>query len=407
VKTEKKRKNIVIITPFYPILHRKDLNGDTKAIHYLIKSFSYNNNVLVIHSFIHRFKSTYKNILRVLTLGNHYKNFEYEDSYRNKVLFFENFLFFPKIDKIVNFFNEKYSKLFNDFCASENFIPDVGVIHFPTYYKGFLEHTETFPKKIAILHSVDIKKIKKNNQYWMNYFNTFDAIGFRSYVIKEAFEKLVKYENRTFLCLSGIPKEFLDVELRKKTYSKNTKINLMYAGKIDENKNLDKTVRSLHKLSKDFDFTFNIIGDGVKRKAVEELANHLKLRKSINFLGNMKRESVIQYMRTNDIFVMISKKETLGLVYLEAMASGCIVIGTKGQGIDGIIRDGENGFLSSSNDPKNIYETIKKVMELSEKEQIRIKFNAKNTVEKMSDIEMSNVYFDNICSVIDENTEEY
>jgi len=34
---------------------------------------------------------------------------------------------------------------------------------------------------------------------------------------------------------------------------------------------------------------------------------------------------------------MVSAPETFGLVYLEAMAKGCIVIGTKNWGIDGIV----------------------------------------------------------------------
>ena len=42
---------------------------------------------------------------------------------------------------------------------------------------------------------------------------------------------------------------------------------------------------------------------------------------------------------------MISSPETFGLAYLEAMARGNIVIGTKGWGIDGIVIDGENGLF--------------------------------------------------------------
>lgn len=51
-------------------------------------------------------------------------------------------------------------------------------------------------------------------------------------------------------------------------------------------------------------------------------------------------------MRDSDIFILPSVGETFGMVYLEAMASGCITIGTKGDGIDGFIRDKQNGFLT-------------------------------------------------------------
>ncbi|MDY4104991.1 MAG: glycosyltransferase, partial [Oscillospiraceae bacterium] len=34
-----------------------------------------------------------------------------------------------------------------------------------------------------------------------------------------------------------------------------------------------------------------------------------------------------------------------GLTYLEAMACGCYTIGSRGEGIDGVLVDGENGVL--------------------------------------------------------------
>lgn len=55
---------------------------------------------------------------------------------------------------------------------------------------------------------------------------------------------------------------------------------------------------------------------------------------------------------------MPSYPEGFGIVYLEAMASGCVTIGTKGEGIDGFIRDGENGFLVPPDDVDAIVQTI-------------------------------------------------
>ena len=46
-----------------------------------------------------------------------------------------------------------------------------------------------------------------------------------------------------------------------------------------------------------------------------------------------------------NVWIMISKNETFGLVYLEAMARGCITIGSRNQGIDGVINHGVNGFF--------------------------------------------------------------
>ena len=64
----------------------------------------------------------------------------------------------------------------------------------------------------------------------------------------------------------------------------------------------------------------------------------------------------------NGIFVLSVFVLTIYGVFhgedLEAMGEGCITIGTKGEGIDGIIRDGENGFLVERDDALAIAEII-------------------------------------------------
>ena len=50
-------------------------------------------------------------------------------------------------------------------------------------------------------------------------------------------------------------------------------------------------------------------------------------------------------MKDADVFIMLSKPETYGLVYVEAMANGCITVASRGEGFDGIIENGKNGFL--------------------------------------------------------------
>ena len=51
------------------------------------------------------------------------------------------------------------------------------------------------------------------------------------------------------------------------------------------------------------------------------------------------------------------------MVYLEALASGCITICRKKDGIDGIIKDGFNGFLCED----NLEELFIKIFEISDK----------------------------------------
>ena len=59
----------------------------------------------------------------------------------------------------------------------------------------------------------------------------------------------------------------------------------------------------------------------------------------------MSRENVYEEMKKADMFIMVSYKETLGLTYLEAIAAGDLVIGTKNQGIYGLFDESEGCYL--------------------------------------------------------------
>ncbi|BAC14842.1 hypothetical conserved protein [Oceanobacillus iheyensis HTE831] len=407
---EKNKKNrITIITPFYPIKHRDDLFEDTKAVYYLLKEFTNSNDILIVHSFMHGFKDAWRQILKVLPVKSNYKNYLYKDDYGNHILFLEYLLLLPKSIKTLSYFNKKYAEILFEYFENEQFSPEIGVVHFPSYYKDLMINMDILPKKIAIIHSFDIKNIKNRYSlpFWKEYFEKYDAIGFRSYIIKKEFEKLIGTKNKSFMCLSGIPEEYLKVKLSNSTYNTKEDIKLMYAGRLDSNKNVAKSVLALKEINKSLAYSFTIVGEGEEKENIKNLSLDLGISERIKFVGRVSRNKTFKIMQDQDIFIMVSIKETLGLVYLEAMAAGCIVIATRGQGIDGIILDGENGFLTESTNENAIYQTIYKVMNLSPNEQMRIKHNAKQTVSQLSDISLSKKYYSNIRSIIQEEKYYY
>lgn len=74
-------------------------------------------------------------------------------------------------------------------------------------------------------------------------------------------------------------------------------------------------------------------------------------------------EQMPQVYRGADVFALPSENETLGQVYIEAMASGVPVIGTNVGGVPEIIHDGENGFLSALNDASMLAGQITQLLE--------------------------------------------
>jgi teichuronic acid biosynthesis glycosyltransferase TuaC len=88
-----------------------------------------------------------------------------------------------------------------------------------------------------------------------------------------------------------------------------------------------------------------IIGVGADQNRFAALARDLGIGDRVHFLGRRSRAEVAEAMRTCTVFVLPSRYEGLGCVYLEAMACGKPVVACRGQGIDEIIRHGSNGWL--------------------------------------------------------------
>ena len=101
-----------------------------------------------------------------------------------------------------------------------------------------------------------------------------------------------------------------------------------------------------------------IIGEGYLKDELRKMVSDMELVDSVIFYGQIPNKEVLRLMNQSKYFVMVSSPEGLGIVYLEAMASGCIVIGTKGEGIEDVIVDGENGFLVEVNDVERINRVI-------------------------------------------------
>lgn len=101
-----------------------------------------------------------------------------------------------------------------------------------------------------------------------------------------------------------------------------------------------------------------IIGDGPERANLLALADSLGIATKVRFAGRLSRSEVAQAMGMCALFVLPSRYEGLGCVYLEAMASERPVVGCRGQGIEEVIQDGENGRLIDPGDLNGLTDAI-------------------------------------------------
>lgn len=141
--------------------------------------------------------------------------------------------------------------------------------------------------------------------------------------------------------------------------SEKVPLSFLQVGHLQTQKRVDVTLRAVAKLREIHpEAVLTVIGAGPEREALETLSRELRMEDSVRFTGEISNREVLAEMSRTQFFVMPSVREGFGIVYLEAMASGCIAVGTEGEGIADLICHGENGFLVPPDDPDAIVKVI-------------------------------------------------
>jgi len=93
---------------------------------------------------------------------------------------------------------------------------------------------------------------------------------------------------------------------------------------------------------------FLIAGEGHLHEDLEKKTARLGIQDSVIFLGN--RQDIPELLSLADVFVLPSVWEGLPLALLEAMSAGLPVIATRVEGVEAVVKEGENGYLLDSKD---------------------------------------------------------
>ncbi|HOV14023.1 MAG TPA: glycosyltransferase [Spirochaetota bacterium] len=139
-------------------------------------------------------------------------------------------------------------------------------------------------------------------------------------------------------------------------------INLLYAGRVSEDKNIDflisvyKKVREKHKK-----INLIIAGDGPYLKLLKE--RHKKDDRII-FVGNVKRDKLPIYYSASDLFVFPSITDTFGMVVLEAQTTGLPALVSNIGGPKEIVIDGKTGFIAIANNFKDWENKLEHIVKL-------------------------------------------
>jgi glycosyltransferase involved in cell wall biosynthesis len=250
-------------------------------------------------------------------------------------------------------------------------------------------------KTCIVMHDggAAIKKLYKNT--YNELIASIDIWGYRSLQIKKDFESQYGEMKRNFICYSGVPEHFIAKE-NKKTFSAPLK-KFLFVGLLIERKNPDALIKAISKIyGNKHDYSILYIGDGKEKDKLRLLAKEGHIEDKIYLMGRLEREEVSRNMIDSECFIMISRDETFGLVYIEAMGSGCITLASKGEGMDGVIVNGVNGFLCTAGNYHELAKIIIHINNLSPTERMAISNNAISTALSMTDKQVAKKYIESI-----------
>ena len=183
---------------------------------------------------------------------------------------------------------------------------------------------------------------------------------------KQVFNKYIpaehrkKIEKKTYIIPNGIDNFwFENTPNFSKVLNKNY-IKLIYAGRIDKNKNITTTQKATEILRKEgYKISFTVVGKVKDKKEFHRIQNDAFTR----YIPAVPKEDLIRIYRDSDIFIMPSYAESFGLVYAEAMSQGLPVIYSKEQGFDNQFDEGVVGYHVDANSPENVADGIKQVID--------------------------------------------
>ncbi|WP_455204145.1 glycosyltransferase family 4 protein [Kaarinaea lacus] len=136
-------------------------------------------------------------------------------------------------------------------------------------------------------------------------------------------------------------------------------------GRVEAAKGQHLLIEALHQLKQQgLSVHATIIGPAMTSNYLQQLQQRcgdLDLQQDVTFYGSHKNP--IEIMAAFDAVVLATKKETFGLVLIEAMRNGVAVVGTNAGGVPEIIDNGETGLLFQPENAEDLAKQLRKLID--------------------------------------------
>lgn len=165
---------------------------------------------------------------------------------------------------------------------------------------------------------------------------------------------------------------------------------LMVVGRLVSDKGVDLLLEAMALLESRPRLT--IAGDGPERARLEKQAADLGLQSQIEFLGSQTGEQLANLLRQHRILVVPSRwREPFGIVALEGIASGCVVVGSAEGGLAEAI--GPCGLTFPNGDAQALAQALSRLLE-DPAECERLRQNAAAHLARFTPRHVAGLYLD-------------
>lgn len=281
-----------------------------------------------------------------------------------------------------------------DYIQNSNFQPDRIISHWRNPQLAMMSYLK---KRCGVMTTLVLhgcpQKLDRQYSKEAELYDDVDVWGYRSLRTKREFEKLFGVPRFSFICFSGIPRSFT---IKPIVRDGSFHDRYVQVGMLIRRKHPQESIEALCGEYGDEDYSFDIVGDGPLSKQLSRYIEKKNLANKVVLCGRHSRTEVIRILDRADVFILISAKEVYGLVYIEAMARGCIVVASKGEGMDGIIEDGVNGFFCEAGNAKMLAGVIHRIRTMSPEQRSSISQKAIETSLKLTDFAVAKDYIDTV-----------
>lgn len=301
----------------------------------------------------------YNEIWPITLLGkineNHGLFFCVEDGLRTYR--YKNYNYIPKHPLMFKVFNRRMEKLYKEIIEEEG---KIDIIHaHSSLWAGisasYIAKKYNVPLVITEHSSVE-RGVYVKKSYLPSIIKSYQNANKIIVVGKGLKKEIEELSGRKDIEVIGnlVDLSLFDVRRKKDLDNKFMFFSVAF---LEGEKGLDTLIKAFAKGFKGKAARLVIGGDGSQKMWLWQIAKDQLVEDQVIFTGALSREEVANYMNECDAFVLPSRYETFGIVYIEALASGKPIIGTFNGGAESIINP-SNGYIV----PRDNIDELEKAM---------------------------------------------